>query len=149
MTSHPPDPPGQFVIRQLSPRDALAAARAWNDLADGTLAPETVRRIEARLAEPGEDFAAFGVERHGELCGIATARVSSDALTGTHAEIEALMIDERLPDDAGTALAECTIEWLRKRGAATIVHMRDPAAPASFWERLGFRPDRLRYTLSA
>jgi len=57
------------------------------------------------------------------------------------------MIDERLPDEAGDALARHAIAWLRERGASSITHLRDPKAPASFWERLGFRPDLLRYTL--
>jgi hypothetical protein len=54
------------------------------------------------------------------------------------------MIDASLPDEAGDALAHLAIEWLRERGVSSISHMRDPAAPASFWERLGFRPDMLR-----
>jgi Acetyltransferase (GNAT) family len=140
---------GSYVVRLLSRRDAVEGARAWNDLADGTLAPETVRRIETLLAQSGsDDFAAFGAEARGELCGIATARVISHPLTGKYGEIEALMIDRRLPDDAGDALAHRAIEWLRERGVSSISHMRDPAAPARFWERLGFRPDMLRYTLS-
>jgi hypothetical protein len=57
------------------------------------------------------------------------------------------MIDRRLPDEAGDALAELAIAWLRERGATSIWHLRDPAAPAAFWERLGFRADMLRYTL--
>jgi Acetyltransferase (GNAT) family len=136
-------------VRRLSPHEASKAARAWNDLADRTVTPETVRRLEMVLAESGtNDFAAFGADARGELCGIATARVSSHPLTGKHGEIEALMIDTRLPDDAGDALAHLAIEWLRERGVSSISHMRDPSAPASFWERLGFRPDLLRYTLS-
>jgi hypothetical protein len=86
--------------------------------------------------------------RRGELCGIATARVSSHPLTGKHGEIEALMIDGRLPDEAGDALARLAIQWLRERGVSSISHMRRADAPALFWERLGFRPDMLRYTLS-
>lgn len=138
-----------YEVRLLSPGDAPDAARAWNDLADGTLAPETVRRIEALLAESGSgEFAAFGAESNGELCGIATARVTSHPLTGKRGEIEALMIDGRLPDEAGEALAHHAIEWLRARGVESISHLRDPRAPAAFWERLGFRPELLRYTLS-
>lgn len=139
-----------YTVRPLSPHEAADGARAWNDLADGTLAPETVSKIETLLAGSGSgDFAAFGAEAHGELCGIATARVSSHPLRGKHGEIEALMIDGRLPDEAGDALARLTIEWLRERGASSIWHMRDARAPAApFWERLGFRPDKLRYTLS-
>jgi Acetyltransferase (GNAT) family len=138
-----------YVVRRLSPHEASEAARAWNNLADRTLTPETVRRLETVLAESGiNDFAAFGADTGGELCGIATARVISHPLTGKHGEIEALMIDARLPDEAGDALAHLAIEWLRERGVSSISHMRDPAAPASFWKRLGFRPDMLRYTLS-
>ncbi|HYY03855.1 MAG TPA: GNAT family N-acetyltransferase [Gaiellaceae bacterium] len=138
-----------YGVRLLSARDAPAAARAWNDLADGTLTPETVARIETMLAAPeSDDFAAFGAEADGELCGIATARVTTHPLTGRHGEIEALMIDGRLPDDAGDTLAQHAIEWLRGHGVASISHLRDPNAPARFWERLGFRPDLLRYTLS-
>jgi hypothetical protein len=138
-----------YLVRPLSPHDAPSGARTWNDLADGTLAPETVSRIETLLAESGrDDFAAFGVEVDGELRGIATARVSSRPLTGKHGEIEALMIDGRLPDGAGAELARLVIAWLRERGVSLIWHMRDRDAPASFWERLGFRPDMLRYTLS-
>jgi Acetyltransferase (GNAT) family len=137
-----------YVVRSLSPSEASEGARTWNDLADGTLSPETVHKIETLLAGSGSgDFAAFGAETGGELCGIATARIISHPLTGTHGEIEALMIDARLPDEAGDALAHLAIEWLRERGVSSISHMRDPAAPASFWERLGFRPDMLRYTL--
>jgi hypothetical protein len=140
---------GSYVVRPLSPDEASSGARAWNDLADGTLAPETVSRIETLLAESGSnDFAAFGAEARGALCGIATARVSSHPLTGKHGEIEALMIDGRLPDEAGDALAGLAIEWLHEQGVSSISHMRDAGAPASFWERLGFRPDMLRYTLS-
>jgi len=138
-----------YVVRQLSSREAAEGARAWNDLADRTLTLKTVRRIETLLAETGtSDFAAFCAEARGELCGIATARVITHPLTGKRGEIEALMIDARLPDEAGNALAHLAIEWLRDRGVSSISHMRDPAAPASFWERLGFRPDMLRYTLS-
>jgi GNAT superfamily N-acetyltransferase len=141
---------GSYVVRLLSPGDASEGARAWNDLADGTLAPETVRRIETLLAESGsDDFAAFAAEAHGELCGLATARVISHPLTGRCGEIEALMIDDRLPDHAGDALAHHAIEWLRDRGVSSIFHMREAAGPAPFWERLGFRPDMLRYSLSA
>jgi hypothetical protein len=139
-----------YAVRLLSPRDALQGARAWNDLADGTLSTEMVRRIEDVLAgSGGDEFAAFGAEMNGELCGIATARVIFDPLFGSRGEIEALMIDGRLPDHAGDALARCAIEWLRERGVSSISHLRSPAAPAAFWERLGFRPDLLRYTLSA
>jgi hypothetical protein len=138
-----------YVVRQLTADDAVVGARAWNDLADGTLSPETVRRIEAMLAAAGgDDFAAFGAESHGELCGLATARVVSHPVTGRHGEIEALMIDERLPDEAGAELAEDAIAWLRARGVSSISHLRDAEAPASFWERLGFRRDRVSYKLS-
>ena len=137
-----------YLVRPLSPAEATEGARAWNDLADGTLDPETVRRIEALLAGSGTaEFAAFGAETHGELRGLATARVVSHPVAGKHGEIEALMIDERLPDEAGAELAQLAIAWLRERGVATIWHLRDPEAPAPFWERLGFRPDLLRYTL--
>jgi hypothetical protein len=139
-----------YVVRPLSPSEASEGARAWNDLADGTLPPDTVRKIETLLAASGSgEFAAFGAEARGELCGIATARVISHPLTGKHGEIEALMIDARLPDEAGDALAHLAIQWLRERGVSSISHMRDPAAPASFWEGLGFRPDMLRYTLAS
>jgi hypothetical protein len=139
-----------YVVRPLLPRDAAEGARAWNELADGTLAPETVARIESLLGESGcDDFAAFGAEADGRLCGIATARVSVHPLDGRRGEIEALMIDGRLPDEAGDELARLAIEWLRARDVTSISHLRDVEAPASaFWERLGFRPDRLRYTLS-
>jgi hypothetical protein len=138
-----------YVVRSLSPTEASEGARAWNDLADGMLSPETVRKIETLLAASGRgDFVAFGAEARGELCGIATARVISHPLSGKLGEIEALMIDWRLPDEAGDALAHLAIEWLRGRGVSSISHMREAAAPASFWERLGFRPDMLRYTLS-
>jgi GNAT superfamily N-acetyltransferase len=139
----------RYAVRLLSADDAPAAARAWNDFADGTLAPETVTRLEAVLAASGsEDFAAFAAEKNGDLCGLATARVTESALYGRRGEIEALMIDGRLPDEAGAALAQHAIEWLRARGVASITHMRDRHAPGAFWERLGFRPDLLRYTLS-
>ena len=137
-------------MRPLAPDEAGDGARAWNDLADGTLAPGLVARIEALLVASGsDDFAAFGADVDGELCGLVTAQVVSDPLAGKRGEIEALMIDERLPDEAGTELANVAIAWLRGRGVTSISHLRDPAAPAAFWERLGFRPDRLRYTLSS
>jgi hypothetical protein len=139
-----------YVVRPLSPSEAPEAACAWNDLADGTLPPLTLSKIEVLLAQSGSgDFAAFGAEARGELRGIATARVVSHPLTGKQGEIEALMIDSRLPDEAGDALAHIAIEWLRERGVSSISHLRDPTAPAAFWERLGFRPDMLRYTRSA
>lgn len=138
-----------YEVRLLSPRDAPAAARTWNDLADGTLAPAPVARIEATLTTSGsEEFAAFGAAKNGDLCGIATVRVTENPLSGKRGEIEALMIDERLPDEAGEALAEHAIDWLRARGVESIFHVRDRDAPAAFWERLGFRPDALQYTLS-
>jgi hypothetical protein len=138
-----------YVVRPLSPHEAARGARAWNDLADGTLSPQTVSKIETLLAKAGSaDFAAFCAETHSELCGIATARVSSHPVTGTHGEIEALMIDGRLPDEAGDALARLAMEWLRNRGVSSISHMRRVDAPALFWERLGFRPDMVRYTIS-
>jgi hypothetical protein len=138
-----------YLVRPLLPEEASSAARVWNDLADGTLAPETLSRIETLLTGSAEgDFAAFGAEERGELRGIATARVTSDPVTGKRGEIEALMIDNRLPDEAGAALARLAIDWLRERGVSSISHMRDPAAPGAFWERLGFRPDMVRYTLS-
>jgi hypothetical protein len=141
---------GSYAVRLLCSEDASAAVRAWNDLADGTLDQETVRKIETVLAESGaEDFAAFGVEAQGELCGLATARVTVHPLGGRRGEIEALMIDGRLPDEAGDTLALHAIHWLRQHGATTISHFRDPNAPAVFWKRLGFQPDMLRYTLSA
>jgi hypothetical protein len=137
-----------YVVRQLAPRDASDGARAWNDLADGTLPADTVRTVERLLADSGvDDFAAFGAETRGELCGIATARIISHPLTGRQGEIEALMIDSRLPDEAGDALAHLAIDWLREQGVSSISHMRDPAAPGSFWERLGFRPEMQRYML--
>ncbi len=138
-----------YVVRRLSPHEAPQGARAWNDLADGTLTPERLRRIETFILESGtSDVAAFGADADGELCGIALARVISHPLTGGHGEIEALMIDARLPDDAGDALADLAIKWLRERGVSSISHMRDPAARAPLWERLGFRPEMIRYTLS-
>jgi hypothetical protein len=137
-----------YVVRELTPDDAADGTRAWNELAGGTLAEDLVRRIESLLGQSGsDDFAAFGIELRGELCGIATARVDVHPLAGTRGEIEALMIDERLPDEAGDELAQRAIEWLRARGVSSILHDRDPAAPAVFWERLGFRADRTRYAL--
>jgi GNAT superfamily N-acetyltransferase len=139
-----------YEVRLLSAGDAPAAARAWNDLADGTLDPAAIARIEATLGASGsEEFAAFGAAKNGDLCGIATARVTESALSGKRGEIEALMIDERLPDEAGEALAEHAIDWLRARGVDSISHLRDRDAPPAFWERLGFRPDALRYTLAS
>jgi hypothetical protein len=138
-----------YIVRPLSPNEAVEAARAWGDLADGTLSLETIAKIEALLRASGEnDFAVFAAEADGELRGIATARVSSHPLHGRRGEIEALMIDERLPDEAGDDLARTAIDWLRGRGASSISHLRDPDAPPAFWERLGFRPDLLRYTLA-
>ena len=137
-----------YVVRPLSPSEASAGADAWNRLADGTIAPDLLRRIETLLSEAGTDeFSAFVADRDGELCGVATARLVSHPVSGTRGEIEALMIDDRLPDEAGDALAQAAIEWLRARGASTISHSRDPAAPSAFWERLGFRSDLVRYTL--
>jgi hypothetical protein len=79
--------------------------------------------------------------------GIAAARLAVHPLVGRRGEIDALMFDERLPDEAGDALAHRAIEWLRERDVSSISH--DGAAPAAFWERLGFRADTLRYTLPA
>jgi hypothetical protein len=139
-----------YLVRPLSPSEAAAGARAWNDLADGTLLPETIRKIETLLSASGSDrFRAFAAESGGELCGIATARIVLHPVTGSHGEIEALMIDERLPDEAGDALASLAIRWLRERGVGSISHMRDPAAPSSFWERLGFRAEMQGHTLSS
>ena len=95
-----------YVVRALSPSEAADGARAWNDLAHGTLDEPTISKIEA------------------------------------------LMIDERLPDEAGDDLARAAIDWLRGRGVSSISHLRDPDSPTAFWERLGFRPDLLRYTLA-
>jgi hypothetical protein len=140
--------PPSYVVRPLSPGEARAAARAWNDLAGGTLDAATVARIEQLLSEVGAaGFAAFTADRGGELCGLATARVAPHPLNGRYGEIEALMIDERLPDEAGAELASAAIEWLRERGASRIFHHRDPGAPPVFWERIGFRPEKLRYAL--
>jgi hypothetical protein len=137
-----------YVVRPLSPSEAPAGADAWNRLADGTIAPDLLRRIETLLSQAGTDeFSAFVADRDGELCGLATARLVSHPVSGRRGEIEALMIDDRLPDEAGDALAQAAIEWLRARGASTISHSRDPAAPSAFWERLGFRSDLVRYTL--
>jgi hypothetical protein len=138
-----------YAVRQLSTMEASEAARAWNELADGTLDAQTIAKIETLVSGSGEGgFAAFGAEADGELRGITTARVSSHPLHGKRGEIEALMIDSRLPDEAGDDLARIAIEWLREQGASSISHLRDPNAPAAFWERLGFRPDLLRYTLA-
>jgi acetyltransferase (GNAT) family protein len=110
-----------------------------------------VARIQTLLRDTGtSNFAAFVAETRGEMCGIATARVVSDPLSGKRGEIEALMIDSRLPDEAGDALAHVTIDWLRERNVGSISHTRDAAAPGgAFWERLGFRLDKHRYTLLA
>jgi hypothetical protein len=137
-----------YTVRLLAPAEAAAGARAWNDLADGTLPPDAVRRIEGLLAASGtDDFAAFAAEADGEVRGIATARIAADPVGGTFGEIEALMIDGRLPDEAGDALARLAVDWLRGHGASSVRHLRDAAAPAAFWERLGFRPELLGYTL--
>jgi hypothetical protein len=138
-----------YIVRPLSPTEAHAAADAWNDLADGTLDGETLQRIEQLLLEAGSDeFAAFAAVKDGQLCGVATARVASHPLSGTNGEIESLMIDERLPDEAGDELASACIKWLRARGAGQVFHLRDPATSPVFWERIGFRPEKLRYTLT-
>lgn len=137
-----------YVVRPLSPIEASAAAQAWNDLADGTLDPATIERLEQLLSETGTaGFAAFTADKNGELCGLATARVVAHRVDETYGEIEALMIDARLPDEAGAQLASAVIEWLRQHGARRIVHLRDPAAAPVFWERIGFRPEKLRYVL--
>jgi hypothetical protein len=137
-----------YTVRLLECDEAAAGARAWNDLADGTLPPDAVRRIEGRLSASGTgDFAAFVAESDGGLCGIATARLAADPIGGTFGEIEALMIDGRLPDEAGDALARLAVDWLGGRGASSVRHLRDAAAPGAFWERLGFRPELLGYTL--
>jgi hypothetical protein len=137
-----------YVVRQLSPSEASAAARAWNDLADGTLEPGTVELVERLLSGAGtSSFAAFTADKDGELCGLATARVVHHPVSGIHGEIEALMIDTRVPDEAGAELASAAIEWLRARGATRVFHLRDPGASPDFWERIGFRPEKLRYAL--
>lgn len=137
-----------YVVRPLLPSEACVAARAWNDLADGTLDPATVQRVEQLLSEAGTTrFAAFTADKDGELCGLATARVVSHPVNGTYGEIDALMIDARLPDEAGAELASAAIDWLRDRGVSRIVHLRNPGAPPVFWERIGFRPEKLRYAL--
>jgi hypothetical protein len=137
-----------YVVRPLSPNEASAAARAWNDLADGTLDQATAERVERLLSAAGTaSFAAFTADKDGELCGLATARVVAHPVTGTFGEIEALMIDARVPDEAGAELASAAIEWLRASGASRIFHLRDPAASPVFWERIGFRSEKLRYEL--
>jgi hypothetical protein len=137
-----------YVVRPLSSSEASEAARAWNDLADGTLDAASVQRVEQLLSEAGTaGFAAFTADKDGELYGLATARVVSHPVSGTYGEIEALMIDARLPDEAGAELASAAIEWLREGGASRIFHLRDPGAPPVFWERIGFRPEKLRYAL--
>jgi GNAT superfamily N-acetyltransferase len=137
-----------YAVRPLSPSEASAAARAWNELADGTLDAATVERVERLLSVAGTaDFAAFTADKDGELCGLATARIHPHPVSGTTGEIEALMIDARLPDDAGAELASAAIQWLRDRGASRIFHLRDPEASPVFWERIGFRPEKRRYAL--
>jgi hypothetical protein len=138
-----------YSVRPLSPSEAAAGARVWNDLADGTLPSEMVARIQTLLRDAGtHDFAAFVAETRGEMCGVATARVVRDPLSGKRGEIEALMIDSRLPDEAGDALAHLAIDWLRERDVGSISHARDADAPGgAFWERLGFRRDKVLYTL--
>jgi hypothetical protein len=138
-----------YSVRALSPSEAAVGAQAWNDLADGTLSSEMVARVRTLLESTGTDeFAAFVAETGGELCGIATARVIRDVLVGDRGDIEALMIDARLPDEAGDALAHCAIDWLRERGVGSISHARAADAPGNaFWERLGFRCDRVIYSL--
>ncbi len=140
---------GSYLVRPLSPSEASAGAHAWSELAGGTIPRDLLGRIQKMLTQAGtREFSAFVAERDGELRGIATARLLSHPIRGRCGEIEALMIDDRLPDEAGDALAHAAIEWLRAQGASTISHMRDPAAPAGFWERLGFRSDLVRYTLA-
>jgi hypothetical protein len=58
-----------YVVGELTPEDA----------ADGT--------------SGSDDFAAFGIELRGELCGIATARVDVHPLAGTRGEIEGFRAD--------------------------------------------------------
>lgn len=74
-----------YVVRPLSPGEASDGARAWNDLADGTLDPKTVRKIETLLAESGSDvFTAFGAELAGDSVGSrphALSRIPSWATT--------------------------------------------------------------------
>lgn len=140
-----------YSVRALSPSEASAGAQAWNDLADGTLSSDMVARVQTLLLGTGTDeFAAFVAETRGEMCGIATARVIRDPLADDRGEIEALMIDARLPDEAGDALAHRAIDWLREREVGSISHSRAPDAPGgAFWERLGFRRDKAVYTLFA
>src|ERR1051325_6603487 len=90
-----------YTVRLLAPDEAAAGARAWNDLADGTLPPDAVHRIEGLLAASGtDDFAAFAAEADGEVRGIATARLAADPIGGPFGEIEALMIEGPLPGEA-------------------------------------------------
>ena len=139
-----------YEVRRLRANEAKPAAVLWNELVGGRLAPEQVEKIERHLeaAAVHREAAAFVAESDGRLLGIATARVSAHPTLPTVAgEIDELMIDERLPDEAGEALAREAIEWLRANGAGPVFHYRAAELPSGFWERLGFERDVVRFSL--
>ena len=139
-----------YEVRRLRADDAKPAARLWNELVGERLAPHQVERIERHLEVDADhpEAVAFVAECDGRLLGIATAHVASHpTMEGLAGEIDELMIDERLPDEAGEALAREAIAWLRAHGAGPVFHFRAAEVPSAFWERLGFERDVVRFSL--
>jgi GNAT superfamily N-acetyltransferase len=139
-----------YEVRRLRANEAKPAATLWNELVGGQLAPHQVDKIERHLEADADhpEAVAFVVESDGRLLGIATAHVASHpTMEGLAGEIDELMIDERLPDEAGEALAREAIAWLRAHGAGPVFHYRAAELPSAFWERLGFEGDVVRFSL--
>jgi len=139
-----------YEVRELQAEDAKAAAVLWNELVGGRLSSaeleELERRLEAGCTQP--EAVVFVAEDDRRLLGIATAHVSSHpTMPGLAGEIDDLMIDDRLPDEAGDALAKAAVEWLRGQGAGPVFHHRPADLPRAFWERLGFEGDVVRFAL--
>jgi GNAT superfamily N-acetyltransferase len=140
-----------FGVRELVRRatDELAQRSPEDDIG---IAEQGLENLETqfRLGAVHEDEATFVAAEGERLVGFVAAWITRGRATpGVAGTIDWLWVEPRSDRDAlRTELATTAIEWLRQRGARTIIHEEDADHPdRDPWEGLGFAGDVTRFSL--
>lgn len=137
-----------YDIRALEPNEAAQAVELWNELSGGAIGAETLRRIRTHLVMVGStDFNALVLEADEVMRGIATLRMVSHPVTGKRGEIEAFLVDSKVPAKQVEEFARRCTQWLQDREAVMVTHNAPPGT-ASVFEQIGFSVDVVRWSLS-
>lgn len=133
-------------FRSASPKDAPALADLTTQLGYPVTTDEMGERLAAVLAADGALLLAEGGDR---VVGWVHVRIVP-LLTGSHAEIDGLVVDEaHRGRRIGAALLREAEEWAVERGASRMVVRSNVVREQAhrFYERLGYERFKTSYNL--